>query len=203
VDALQAAIFPIALSAHREAQGGGSGVDVAASVFGGVLCAELDAGGALNVHTHRLPRGVVVEVYASPVSALTRDLLARVRALREADPVRHRSCLDAAGAGARSAVAAGTPAELVRAVGLQTDALAALGEASGAPIVTAEVAVLRRAAEGLGATFAPSGAEGGDIAFFLGEEAAPSAFRALAAEMGLARIELAVGAEGAGPVQLT
>ncbi|MFT3772189.1 MAG: hypothetical protein QM820_42850 [Minicystis sp.] len=196
-EAMRAAMFPIALAAHRKAQGGGSGVDVAASVFGGVLLARLAEDGALSATAHALPAGTVIEVYASPVSASTRDLLKRVRALREADPAHHRACLDAAGAGARAAVAARTVAELVRAVAAQTDALGALGEAAGAGIVTPEVAALRAEAEAIGGTFAPSGAGGGDIAFFVGDAAPPAAFADRAAALGLARIALAVGAPGA------
>ncbi|APR77754.1 Phosphomevalonate kinase [Minicystis rosea] len=196
--ALRAAIFPVALAAHRKAQGGGSGVDVAASVLGGVLLAQIGAEGALAATPHALPAGTVIEVYASPVSASTRDLLGRVRALREADPARHRAYLDAAGDGARSAVKARTVAELVRAVAAQTDALGALGEAAGAAIVTPEVATLRAAAEAEGGTFAPSGAGGGDIAFFVGSTSPSAAFRERAASVGLAYVELAVGADGAG-----
>jgi phosphomevalonate kinase len=194
--ALRAAIFGLALAAHRAAQGGGSGVDVAASVFGGVLVAEITSGGGLDVRAHALPAGVVVEVYASPVASSTRALLARVRALAEADPARHRACLGAAGEGARAAVAARTVAALVRAVAAQTDALGALGEAAGAPIVTAEVAALREAAEREAGTFAPSGAGGGDIAFFVGAGATSEAFRKRAEGLGLQRIELATGAAG-------
>jgi phosphomevalonate kinase len=195
--ALRAAIFPLALAAHRRAQGGGSGVDVAASVHGGVLRAQIAPGGALQVTSAPLPAGTVVEVYASPVAASTRALLGRVRALGDRDPEHHRACLDAAGAGARRAVAARSIAQLVSAVQAQTDALAALGSAARAAIVTPDVAALRAPAEALGGTFAPSGAGGGDIAFFLGPAATPAAFRALAAERGLALIELTVGAEGA------
>jgi phosphomevalonate kinase len=201
--ALRAAIFPIALAAHRVAQGGGSGVDVAASVFGGVLCAQRfpDGGdGGLTVTPHPLPPGTVIEVYGSPVSASTPELLGKVRGLRESAPTRHRACLEVAGAAAREAVAATTVAALVRAVAVQTDALGALGDASGAPIVTPEVAALRASAEAEGGTFAPSGAGGGDIAFFLGPAAPSAAFRAQAAEMGLAHVALVVGAPGAGIV---
>lgn len=198
--ALRAAIFPMALLAHRRAQGGGSGVDVAASVFGGVLRVVLSAGGELEVTPAPLPAGAVVEVYASPVSASTRELLGKVRALGERSPARHRACLDAAGEGARRAVAARSIAELVSAVQAQTDALGSLGEAAGAEIVTPAVAALRAPAEALGGTFAPSGAGGGDIAFFLGPEATTAAFRALAVEHGLARVDLTIGAAGAGRV---
>jgi phosphomevalonate kinase len=196
--ALREQVFSIALAAHRKAQGGGSGVDVAASTFGGVLRADLGPDGALAVVPHPLPAGTVVEVFASPVSAVTRDLLARVRSLAAREPARHRACLDAAGAGARAAVAARTVDALVQAVSAQTDALAALGQASGAPIVTTEVSGLRPLAAEEGGTFAPSGAGGGDIAIFVGGAPSSASFRRAAEERGLARIELAVGARGAG-----
>jgi phosphomevalonate kinase len=198
--ALREHVFPIALAAHRKAQGGGSGVDVAASTYGGVLLAQLAPGGALSVAPHALPEGTVVHVYASPVAASTRDLLAKVRALAAADPARHRACLDAAGRGARAAVAAQTVAALVQAVAAQTDALGALGEAAGASIVTPEVAALRTLAEQEGGTFAPSGAGGGDIAFFIGAREPSAAFAKRAAEQGLAFVEMHIGASGAGRV---
>ncbi len=199
VHALRAAVFPPALAAHRKAQGGGSGVDVAASVFGGVLLAHLEPDGALDAHQHPLPLGTTVEVFASPVAAVTRELLGRVRALADASPARHRACLDAAAAGARAAVSARGVAALVLAVSAQTDALAALGEAAGAPIVTDDVSALRAPAAAEGGTFAPSGAGGGDIAVFVGRAPSSASFRALAAARGHARIEAQVGAEGAGP----
>ncbi len=194
--ALRSTVFPLALAAHREAQRGGSGVDVAASVFGGVLLARLEDGGALTAAPHALPFGTIVEVFASPVSAVTRELLARVRALAAQSPARHRACLDAAAAGARAAVEARSVAAFVLAVSSQTDALSALGEAAGAPIVTGEVSALRPEAAAEGATFAPSGAGGGDVAIFVGRAPSSDRFRALAAARGLTRVDAAVGASG-------
>jgi phosphomevalonate kinase len=196
VDALRAAVFAPALDVHRAAQGGGSGVDVAASVLGGVLVVKTTPDGWLQPRHHALPVGAVVEVWASPVAASTRALLAKVRALAEADPARHRACLGAAGEGARAAVKARTIEALVAAVAAQTDALGALGEAAGAPIVTAEVAALREVAEAEGGTFAPSGAGGGDIAFFVGAGATSEAFRTRAEALRMSRIDLAIGAVG-------
>ena len=201
--ALRAAVFPIALAAHRKAQGGGSGVDVAASVFGGILLAHLDPGGGLSTTPHLLPPGTFVEVFASPVAAVTRELLGRVRSLATLSPARHRACLDAAAAGARAAVEARSIATFVLALSTQTDALAALGEAAGAPIVTEEVAALRAPAAAEGGTFAPSGAGGGDIAIFVGRAASSAGFRAAAAARGLSRIEMKVGAAGLGRAQVS
>ncbi len=203
-EVMRKALFPIARSLHWRAQRGGSGVDVASSTFGGVLAATLDLEGAspgkppeLSVAPHPLPRGTVVEVFASPVSASTPELLAKVRDLAERLPGEHRTHLDAAGAGARAALAATTVAELVAAVSAQTTALDALGEAARAGIVTPEVRELRALAEAEGSTFAPSGAGGGDIAFFLGGAPSSPALRARAEQLGLALLSLTVGARGA------
>jgi phosphomevalonate kinase len=198
---LRDALFPIALAAHRQAQGGGSGVDVAASVFGGVLLAHLapeQRGRNLEVDPFHLPAGTHVDVFASPVSAITRDLLARVASLAARDPGRHRACLDAAARGARAAVEAPSVPALVMAISAQTDALTALGEAAGAPIVTEEVISLRPIADAEGGTFAPSGAGGGDIAIFVGRTSSSAAFRQAAAARGLSLLDLKVGAPGAG-----
>jgi phosphomevalonate kinase len=46
-------LFEKALDAHRSAQGGGSGIDVAASIFGGILLCLLDkTSGRLDVRPH-------------------------------------------------------------------------------------------------------------------------------------------------------
>jgi phosphomevalonate kinase len=196
--ALRAAIFPVALAAHRAAQPKGSGIDVAASTFGGVIRASLHASRRdLDVAPHPLPRGVAVEVFASPVSASTAHFLELTRALKAKDFPRYQSILDAAGRGAEAAVAATSVADLRHALGAQIDALSMLGEAAGAPIVTAQVAALRPAAAAEGAEFGPSGAGGGDIAVYVGAAASSDHFRALAARQGFSRLDLALGAEGA------
>jgi phosphomevalonate kinase len=195
--ALRVAVFPSALAAHRRAQGGGSGVDVAASTFGGVLRAELAPSGDLSTVDHALPPGTVVEVFASPVAAVTRELLARVRASSEGSPATHRACLDAAAAGARAAVEARSIAALVQAIAAQVDALASLGAAAGARIVTDEVAALRPLAAAEGAVFAPSGAGGGDIAIFVGPVASSAGFREAATRQRLTLVPMKVGAAGA------
>ena len=188
-------VFPAAFAAHRRAQPGGSGIDVAASAFGGVITASIRAGG-LDVAPHPLPVGTVVEVFASPVSASTGDLLRRVRAFAEADPKRHRRLLDAAARGAEAAIHATTTAALVAAIHAQLDALAELGDASGAGIVTPEVAALRPEAAREGALFGPSGAGGGDIAVFLGAAPSSERLRALALARGYTLLDVAIGAPG-------
>jgi phosphomevalonate kinase len=194
---LAAAVFPAAYAAHRSAQPGGSGIDVAASAFGGVITASI-RNGQLDVAEHALPAGTVVEVFASPVSASTGDLIRRVRAFAAADPARYRRLLDAAARGSEAAIAATTPAELVAAIGAQLDALAELGDASGAGIVTAEAAAIRPEAAAEGAIFGPSGAGGGDIAVYLGPSPSSPRVRSLARAHGYDLLDLRVGSTGVG-----
>ena len=70
-------VFAPALSAHRIAQRGGSGIDVAASTFGGVLCFRQGAReGELPSHEQvKLPSGLHIRVWSSLVSASTADML--------------------------------------------------------------------------------------------------------------------------------
>jgi phosphomevalonate kinase len=192
---LAAAVFPAAYAAHRSAQPGGSGIDVAASAFGGVITASI-RDGKLEVAPHPLPAGTVVEVFASPVSASTGDLIRKVRAFAAADPVRYRRLLDAAARGSAAAIAATTPAELVAAIATQLDALAELGDASGAGIVTPEAAAIRPVAAVEGAIFGPSGAGGGDIAVYLGGAPSSPRVRDLARAHGYDLLDLNVGAAG-------
>lgn len=86
-DAERQALFEAALRAHREAQGGGSGIDVAASTFGGVL-RFLREGDVPRVTSQTLPDGVVLSVFACDEPAVTGSFVARVRDLAARAPVK-------------------------------------------------------------------------------------------------------------------
>lgn len=195
-DDLRDAIFPVALRAHRAAQPRGSGIDVAASTFGGVIRAVLREPD-LSVAPHALPEGMIVEVFESPVSADTASFLERVRALSARDPARFRRLIDAASAGAEAALFARSAGDFCRAINAQIEALAALGEAAAVAIVTAEVAALRPAAAAEAAVFGPSGAGGGDIALYIGAAPSSDGFRKSAGAQGFSLLDVAIGAEGA------
>lgn len=169
LDAVRGRVFPRALAAHRAAQGGGSGIDVAASVYGGVLVAQRDPEG-LAVEPTRLPRDVRVTVLAARAPASTPELIARVRAFAARDPgeyARRMGRQRAASERAALAVRAGKGSELVAALREQAKALADLGEAAGAPIVTPEVDALAEAAERVGGAALPAGAGGGDVVLWV------------------------------------
>jgi phosphomevalonate kinase len=197
---LRAAIFEPALAAHRRAQGGGSGVDVAASTYGGTLIAQLGAGQALKLEPVALPRGLVVEAWASRVSASTPELLAAVARLRARAPAEHSSLLGALKQAAeRAAVAArdGQALDLIAELGRQREGLAALGRAAGVPIVTAEMEQLALAVRDRTAAVLPSGAGGGDIVLWCSDRASPREFRALAASLEHRLVPLRLHARGA------
>lgn len=192
----RAQLTGIARQAHRAAQGGGSGVDVAASAMGGVLACTAK-GGALDVNRHTLPEGAVVTILTCAEAASTADMLARIRALRARDMATFRRLLDAACEGANAAVEARSPEDLIAALVAQRVALAELGDASGAPIVTAAVAELAKVAAASGAYAGPAGAGGGDVALLVTPRAldvAPLLEAARAA--GLTPLEGGIGAPG-------
>jgi len=190
-----------ALRAHRAAQGGGSGIDVAASCYGGVLCCLLNpATGELSVRPHELPAGLCLEVFSCPGVAETRVMLQAVAGLKQSRPSRYRAALGRASDGAERAAGATTAAELVGALAEQLAALEALGRAAGVAIVTAEVAELAASLSGSAACFVPAGAGGGDVAVLVGEEPVPQHFRARAAALGVRAVDLRLGAPGVQPV---
>jgi phosphomevalonate kinase len=186
-------VFPSALIAHRRAQGGGSGIDVAASAFGGIQVA-LPVGKTLHLTQVSLPAGVVVRVLAASAPASTPELIRRVHALRANDPALYgRLMTRQADASERTAAAVleGDAGAFVSGLSEQADALSALGTASGADIVTADMARLLFLARSVGAVALPAGAGGGDIALWVSENGAEPP-----ANDALRPIALALGAPG-------
>ena len=198
-DELCARVYERAFLAHRAAQGGGSGVDVAASAHGGVLCARRSPSGALELSRQTLPSTLEFEVWACPLSASTSAFLARIAEFAARAPAAHARCIDAQAEAARSALDAaerGHGADFVGAIARQVTTLSALGEAAGIGIVTPDLAELARLAATHEAAFLPAGAGGGDVAYWVGASAAPPEFAARARELGLSRVQLTLGARG-------
>ena len=196
---LQAAVFEPARRAHARAQGGGSGIDVAASTHGGTLLFRRE-GEHVELSPIRLPERLVCEVWTSGRPASTPELLGRVRALAARDPQQYRRWIDAQGDAAEQAARAftgGQVAEAVAALSLQKECLAGLGEAAGAAIVTGEVNVLDAQAQREAAVVLPSGAGGGDIALYAAPAVPSAELVRLATEVGYRRLtDLTLEARG-------
>jgi phosphomevalonate kinase len=197
--ALRRAIEEPALRAHRQAQGGGSGIDVIASTRGGTLVATRWAPDVLEVAPVTLPRGLCVEAWASGVSASTPELLRAVGRFRTENASRYAEIMTALGAAAQravDAVAADNGPALVLELTLQRELLGQLGSASQVPIVTPMVKSLAEWAKARGAAVLPSGAGGGDIVLWVSMQPSPPAFAAQAASLGHRRVQLQLHAPG-------
>ncbi len=198
-EALREAIEGPALLAHRQAQGGGSGIDVVASTRGGTLIVRRRSPEALEVRSATLPADLIVEAWASSISASTADLLASVGRFRAQRPLDYEDVMGALSAAARRAADAltgGDARALIAELSSQREGLFRLGQASHVPIVTSEVCRLAAWAEPRDAAVLPSGAGGGDIVLWVSTQPSPPGFRALAVSLGHRHVPLALHARG-------
>lgn len=188
-------LFQAARAAHATAQGGGSGVDVAASTYGGVLEYRMHDVEPLQ---RVWPDGLWLDVFFAGTSAKTASLLARVVALARSNPARHAAIFDElCDASVHAARVLDRPAELVQAAQRFGRGLAALGTAAGAPIVTPAFAELAALAEADDAAFFGAGAGGGDVAVRLGVKPLSTEFAAHAVRLGLLPLDLRIEPTGA------
>jgi phosphomevalonate kinase len=191
-------IFERARAAHAAAQAGGSGVDVAASVYGGVQKYAL-AGGAARIRPAALPKRLFLDAFWSGQSARTQDLRVLVEALRARDAElyarRLRTIADAAERAAEAAFGDDLHGFLA-AARATAGGLFALGRDADAPIVPPRVAQLAEVAVHEGAVFLPSGAGGGDVAVFLAARPPSSAFLSRAYLFGMRPLSIGVDRAG-------
>ncbi len=184
---VRADIFAAARKAHASAQSGGSGVDVAASVQGGLLAYTLTHGVA-KIEPLAYPEKLVVEAFFSGRSASTKDMRARVDALAAREPSRFAQLmaeLSREAVTARAAIASGDVAGFLGAVRAQVFGLSALGREADAPIVLPSFMELDGLAQATAGVFTGSGAGGGDIALYMGQRGSSPALRDRARELGL------------------
>ncbi len=196
--ALAERVFPVAFAAHRAAQGGGSGVDVAAATYGGTLHARRSPSGNLELRRAALPPTLDAEVWWTGVPASTPALLRLIERFEAAEPARFEALMRAQkDASERTALAllAGDVEDLLAGLHAQFLALGALGHASGANIITED---LTRATAGLDPArevWLPAGAGGGDVLMRY-RAAASTAAPPSAIERSAERLPLTLGARG-------
>lgn len=196
-DAHRDALARAAREGHRRAQGGGSGVDVLASALGGVSSVRFDGGvdGDAEVRAVAWPEALRWSVLWSGAPARTWDMLARVRDLAASDHARHARLQGAIADAAEAfgaALTAGNVNEALVAVRAHLDAMEALGDAAGAPVVTEDLRRLADALAPLGAAVKPSGAGGGDVSLVFASR-----------DDTLAEVHRVAGAFGFAPVTLS
>jgi phosphomevalonate kinase len=198
---LRETIFKRAIVAHRKAQGGGSGVDVAASTYGGTMVVRRSKD-ELYLEATPLPKGLVIEVYAMPESASTSEFVAKVLALGEKDPALFDATFGAQVAASHQAADALRMEDSVgflHALRAQHRALLELGRSAELPIVLPSVERLHRTLPEDGC-FLPSGAGGGDVSLFVGLESSPPSFRDELRAEGMKPLALSLDAPGSGLV---
>jgi phosphomevalonate kinase len=191
-------VFSVAESAHRAWQGGvGSGADVAAAVYGGIIQYARPGGGAPVVE--RLTGGlgtVELVVFSARKETSTVSQIQAVRALAERSPNPYSQLMgqlrDATERFLES-MAVRNAGEMILATRAAGQALAELGRAAEAPIVTAPFERAAALAAELGGAAKPSGAGGGDVGIALfPERAAAQSFVARAPEAELDILDLRV-----------
>lgn len=187
-----------AYQAHRLAQGGGSGIDIAAATHGGTLLCLVAPPQVPRWERLHLPEALHLEAWICPESASTPALLEPIRSLRRDAPAHYNALTGPAFEGALAverALRAGDAGQLLDGLLLQAEAMQALGEATGVPIFPPYLRALfeRRPA---GAVVAQSGAGGGDIALYWGREPSPAPWREEARGLGLELLPLSFEAEG-------
>ncbi|MBU6428112.1 MAG: hypothetical protein KGR26_03805 [Cyanobacteria bacterium REEB65] len=163
--------FQLTMQAHRRAQGNGSGIDVAASVYGGLLRFEVcpPPHGATVGKVIVRPRWRLAAVW-SGASAATGPMIDRVEEYwrsrleaKHAFLLASRFCADALVAGLQDDDAE----RVAAAIGQNRRLLVELGRQAGLPIETPELEGLAAIAEGKGAAGKLSGSGGGDCAIAL------------------------------------
>lgn len=204
-DAIRQSMFPAALRAHQLAQAGGSGLDVAASCFGGTLEYQLK-GERAAFRPIALPSGLYVESWDSQSPASTPEFVQKVKALKARDASLYAARIGAQADAATRAVQAARDGDLdawITAIAQQHSALSALGQAAHAPIITESTVKLHRYASDQNASVLPSGAGGGDVILYFGHAPSSEAWRAAARRDGYRLVPLDLGAEGvSGPARL-
>jgi phosphomevalonate kinase len=153
---------------HRRVQGGvGSGIDVAASLFGGVVRFQLAGDGSVaEAAPMALPENLRMVFVWTGRAASTGDFLGRLRARREEAPQDVNAVLDELGAVSSVGVAAlgeGDAGAFLDTVDAFWGELDRLGNVIGMPILSEEHRTLRKVAVDCGVRYKPSGAGGGDF----------------------------------------
>jgi phosphomevalonate kinase len=187
---------------HRKMQGGlGSGIDVAASLLGGVLRFQLDeASSVVATRPMVLPSDLQILPIWTGRSASTSGFLERLETRRAAHPQGVDGAISRLGEVSKAgidALKAGAVSGFLDAVDGFWDALDALGREIEMPILSQEHQQLRGLAAEYGVHYKPSGAGGGDLGIAFGFD--PNAMQETTADVmaeGFAVLDLETDAEG-------
>ncbi len=187
------AVFHTALTIHRRFQSGlGSGFDIAASTYGGVLLYRQDT--APTAIT--LPQDLYWQVFASHVPAIT------TTAIRQWGGVRDKAALFKAACAVAESVDGGA-SRLIHAIADFQSCLRAINDAHGLSVVCPNQCALDIEAAHIARRFncvlihKQSGAGGGDVSIALADDRrALQAFERIAVQSGLKPLNLEIDMNG-------
>jgi phosphomevalonate kinase len=188
------------IAAHRRAQGGfGSGLDIAASLAGGLI-SYVWREGQPQVTPAGWPPGLEFCCVWSGRSASTGVFLRGLADWRARAPARYAAVMgDLAGCAqvAVSALREHRTDALIEAIDAYAAGLARLGAASGLDIMSAEHRALRAVAADCGVAYKPCGAGGGDVGLAVAADAVRmAAFRRGVLRAGLRILDLQPALQG-------
>lgn len=182
------------IGAHRAIQhGSGSGIDIAASLMGGLSRFELteDASRCTPMH---IPDGLHWCCVFSGRSASTGEMLATVAAWRKREPAKYARCMhELATISSRGvdAVASHDAGAFLSSLHDYAQALGRFGEASGTDIASREHRAIGALAAECGAVYKSCGAGGGDVGItFAADDTQLREFAASTAQAGFPVIAL-------------
>ena len=181
------------LALHGRLQGGGSGLDVAAAVTGGVI--RFRAGKAVPVE---LPRDLGLAFVFAGHGTATAPMLARFHAWRKGEmPAELRALEHAAGEVAARASVGVVADHFLEALALNAEALRRMDEAAGIGIFGPAHKTAARLAAEWSVVYKPCGAGGGDIGVAAsGSPERLDAFLAASTEAGLTPVAASIDPDG-------
>ncbi|NOY22246.1 MAG: hypothetical protein GXO70_01885 [Acidobacteria bacterium] len=193
-----------AMSAHRKAQSNtGSGVDVAASVYGGVFQYQLNRGhGRPGIATRpfHLPPDLLTVAVWTGKSASTPQLVGMVNRFRDAEPGEYDGIMENMKELSRSGIEAIRNSDtslFLDAVSKYFNAMDELGKAADAPIISGPHRKIGAICENAGVCYKPSGAGGGDLGILF--SASPNRMRNAVESLqsaGFPAFDLQIGTHG-------
>lgn len=192
------ALFGMARAIHHRVQGNvGSGIDIAAAVFGGTFSYRL---GADAPHFSRVPLPADLALIAiwTGASASTPQLVSRVLEWKVSAPDLHAELfarMAEESAQGIEAARSGDVLGLMEAASSYGRRMSQLGRAAGIPIVTPMMDELAGRLAGVAAV-KPSGAGGGDVVLAFTTAGKADEAKAIATRAGFECIPLGYGAEG-------
>lgn len=192
-------IFECAFEGHAVVAPSGSGVDVAASTYGGFLRFSRDAG-VPTYSSIAPPHDLTFNLVWTGHAARTSELIEAVHGLRERDPDSYRARSNALVEGAvrfADAFERGSANVVIAEADRYGEAMRALGNDANAPIVDEALSQAIELARAHGGAAKPSGAGGGDVAVaFFSNPSDSLTFDESCRDAGLQPIDVTWGAKG-------